>query len=67
MTEPADHRQYICGCRVVACVMAHSRWSEQRGCCGAVKDPNRDCCWYVTSDGICERDKEEHDRLGKTS
>ena len=61
MTEPADYRQYICGCRVVSCVMAHSRWDAQRGCCGAVKDPERDRCWYATSDGICERDRMEHE------
>ena len=61
MTEPADYRQYICGCRIVACVMAHSRWDAQSGCCGAVRDPERDRCWYLTSDGICERDRMEHE------
>lgn len=60
MTEPIDHRQYIAGCRVVVCVQAHSRWDCQMKCCGAVKDPARDRCWYATADGICERDRMEH-------
>jgi hypothetical protein len=62
MTDPIDHRQYIAGCRVVACVMAHSRWNEQKGCEGSVRDPIRDRCWYATSDGICERDRMEHEK-----
>jgi hypothetical protein len=66
MTEPADYRQYICGCRIVACVMANRRWCDQCGCAGAVKDSQRDRCWYLTSDGICERDRVEHEaRMGK--
>jgi hypothetical protein len=62
MTDPTDHRQYIAGCRVVACVMAHARWNDQNGCtAGAVKDPQRDRCWYADSDGICNRDRMEHE------
>ena len=61
MIGSADYRQYICGCRVVACVMSNRRWCDQRGCIGAVKDPNHDRCWYATSDGICERDRMEHE------
>ena len=61
MTEQPDHRQYICGSRSVVCVRAYSRWEEQRGCKGAVKDPRRERCWYVNSDGLCQRDKMEHE------
>jgi hypothetical protein len=57
----ADHRQYICGCRVVVCTHAHSRWADQKGCEFAVKDPVKDRCWYINSDGICRRDKMEHE------
>ena len=61
MTEDTDHRQYICGCRVVICTRAHEAWSRQKGCDGAVRDPNRDRCWYLNSDGICNRDRMEHE------
>lgn len=60
MTDTIDHRQYISGCRVVACAAAHSRWDAQCGCVWALKDPARDRCRYLTSDGICERDRMEH-------
>ena len=61
MNDPADYRQYICGSRSVVCVRAYSLWDAQRQCCGAVKDPRRERCWYVSSDGICQRDKMEHE------
>ena len=61
MTEDTDHRQYICGCRIVSCVMAHSRWTDQKGCVGAVIDPYKDKCWYCDADGICNRDRMEHE------
>ena len=59
--DPTDHRQYICGCRIVSCVRAHEPWHRQQGCDGAVRDPNRDRCWYLNSDGICNRDRMEHE------
>ena len=61
VNESVDHRQYIAGCRVVSCVMSNRRWDAQRGCVGAVKDPVRERCWYVDSDGICNRDRMEHE------
>ena len=60
--EPTDYRQYICGCRVVSCVRAHEVWGRQKDCEYAVRDPNKDRCWYLNSDGICERDNMEHDK-----
>lgn len=59
--EPADYRVFVCGCRAVVCEKSNRRWCEQLGCRGAVKDPHRDQCWYVTADGICERDRMEHE------
>jgi hypothetical protein len=63
MTELTDHRQYICGARVVVCTMAARRWHDQRGCERAVKDPNpnRDKCWYLDNENICQRDRMEHE------
>jgi len=56
-----DHRQYICGARVVVCTEYNKRWIDQRGCEYSVKDPMKDRCWYVNSDGICNRDRMEHE------
>ena len=56
-----DHRQYICGARIVVCTQAHSRWDDQRSCEKSVKDPIKDKCWYADHDGICNRDRMEHE------
>ena len=61
MPDDTDHRQYICGARIVVCIQAHGRWDTQRGCKGAVQDPHKDKCWYLNSDGICNRDRMEHE------
>lgn len=58
---------YIGGPDVVVytCSVAYQRWQAQRGCEGSVKDPARDRCWYVTSDGVCKRiemENEEYQR-----
>jgi len=56
-----DHRQYVCGCHVVICTESNKRCDDQRGCEYAIKDPIKDRCWYVNSDGICRRDQMEHE------
>ena len=61
MQNSNDHRQYICGARVVICLQAYSRWEAQRGCDYARKDPVKDKCWYLNGDGICCRDRMEHE------
>jgi hypothetical protein len=60
-TNSVDHRQYIAGCRAVVCIQAHGRWDVQKDCDGSVKDPLKDKCWYSTYDGICNRDRMEHE------
>ena len=61
MKEPDDYSQYVyvggSSVAVRVCVRAYSRWEDQRGCPGSLKDPRRNQCFFVTSDGICERDK----------
>lgn len=61
MNEPIDHSQYVyVGGSLVdvkVCLMAYRNWGDQCGCFGSVKDPHRPRCFFVTSNGICERDK----------
>ena len=59
--KESDHRQFVCGARVVICTKAYTDWRGQRDCTGAVKSPYLDKCWYCDGDGICNRDRMEHE------
>ena len=54
MIDPGpDYRHEICE-GVIVCDFAHRRWTEQRHCCHAERNIERDCCrWIGSDDSIC--------------
>ena len=51
------------GCKdvtVCVCSMSYRRWTDQKKCEGAVKDPRQDKCWFE-SEGVCRKREMEHE------